>query len=70
MNVQQCHISGITKKKNGKEVKAKWRTCPVGGLARSPLQFFESSLLRHVSARAGSNYVIVIEIVIDYANMM
>ena len=33
MNMQQCHISGITKKKNCNEVKAKWRTCPIGELA-------------------------------------
>ena len=33
MNMKQCHISGITKKKYCNEVKAKWRTCPVGELA-------------------------------------
>ena len=33
MSVQQCYISGIANKKNCKTVKAKWRTCPVGGLA-------------------------------------
>ena len=33
MNAQQCHISGITRIDKCKEIKAKWRTCPVGGLA-------------------------------------